>query len=84
MKSILLTFCCLIALKGFSQKQEAFVEQKSSDWVKVIFTSASAKPKATTTKRNIRSKTPSRKESSQKEFDKTNNEVNRFRKSKKN
>lgn len=74
---------CLIALKGFSQKEEAFVEEKSSNWIKVVNDQTSAKAKTTTVKKRSNSnKSPQT--NWQQEFDKTNNEVNRFKKSKKN
>lgn len=84
MKFLLPVLFCLIAFKGFSQKEEAYVEEKSSNWIKVVVSETSAKPKTATVKKKVNSGTPSRKDNSQKEFDKTNSEINRFKKSKKN
>ena len=83
MKNILLIFFCLIALNGFSQKEEAFVEEISSDWIKVVVNNIPVKPKTTTLKKKAKPN-PSRKGNSQTEFDKTNSEISRFKKSKKN
>ena len=71
-----------MAFKGFAQKDEPFVEEKSSTWIKVVHDETAGRPK-TSVKKKANSN-PSRKESSQQEFDKTNSEVNRFKKPKKN
>ena len=83
MKGTLLILFCLIGFKSFSQHDEAFVEEKASSWVKVVSSRTAGRPKATAVKRKV-NPNPSRRENPQQEFDKTNNEVNRFKKSKKN
>lgn len=83
MKCIPVILFCLMACKSFAQKDEALVEEKSSSWVKVVNNETEGKPKTATVKRKVNS-SPSRKANSQQEFDKTNNEVNRFKKSKNN
>ena len=82
MKSILAILFCFMALKSFSQKEEAFVEEKSSSWIKVDNSEATRKSKTATVKKA--NSNPSGRQNSQQEFDKTNQEVNRFKKSKKN
>lgn len=72
-----------MAFESFSQNEEAFVEEKSSSWIKVVSDQTAVRPKATAVKRKVNSN-PSRRENPQQVFDKTNNEVNRFKKSKKN
>jgi hypothetical protein len=85
MKKLLVLIFCFIALKAFSQTSDAIVEEKSSDWIKVTFTPPTPKPKQTTTvrKRTNTNKPSTPKQNSQDEFEKTNSQVNRFKKVKK-
>lgn len=74
-----------MAAKGFSQTtNDMVVEEKSSDWIKVISTVVAPKTRQTSTmKKRAPSKTPSiRKENLNREFEKTNQQVNRFKKKK--
>ena len=75
----------MVASKAFNQTNEVIVQEKSSDWIKVTSITPVSKPKATTTvKRKISSKKPATpKKNTQEEFDKTNTQVNRFKKPKK-
>ena len=81
MKTLLIAIACLIASKGFSQTSELKVEEKSSDWITITAPATVAKPKAiTTTKKKVKSTKPQPKKQEEQEFEKTNNQVNRFKK----
>jgi len=88
MKNLLAVFICLAALKGYSQTSEAFVQEKSSAWIRVTESPVSvAKPetikKTTVAKKSTTTNKPAKpKQNTQKEFEKTNSEVNRFKKQK--
>lgn len=75
----------MIGSKAFSQTNDQIIQEKSSEWIKVTSPVSVSKPKSTTTvKRKTSSKrsaTP--KQDTQEEFDKTNSQVNRFKKVKK-
>lgn len=75
----------MIGSKAFSQTNDLVVQEKSSDWIKVTSTIPESKPRNTTTvKRKTSSKrTTTPRKDNQEEFDKTNNQVNRFKKAKK-
>jgi hypothetical protein len=81
MKSLLIAILCFAAFKGFSQTSDLKVEERSSDWIKISSTTTSAKPRtATATKKKNSSNKSVPKKEVQEEFEKTNNEVNRFKK----
>lgn len=86
MKIIFLLILCFVVLKGFSQTNELMVEEKASKWIKITAPVATvSKPKTSVTvrKKTATTKPPAPKQDTQKEFEKTNNEVNRFKKTKK-
>jgi hypothetical protein len=85
MKSLFIIIVCLIGLKGFSQTSDLIVQEKSSDWVTVTSTTPVSKPtRPTAIKRKTSPKrTTAPKRDAQEEFDKTNSQVNRFKKGKK-
>ena len=90
MKLLLLIILCVFSAKAFSQTTEAITEEKSSAWVKVIedpvavSKPASSKKQTTTVKkRSSKTKPATPKPDVQGEFEKTNQQVNRFRKQKK-
>lgn len=83
MKNLLVVILCLVAVKAFSQTtDDLVVEEKSSNWIKITSTVVVPKKRQTNTvKRRTPSKAPSnRKENSNREFEKTNQQVNRFKK----
>ena len=81
MKTLLIAIACLIASKGFSQTSELKVEEKSSDWITITAPVTVTKPKVTTTtKKKAKSNKPQPKKQEEQEFEKTNNQVNRFKK----
>jgi hypothetical protein len=85
MKSLFIIILCFVTTKVFSQTSEVIVEEKSSDWIRVTSTAPVLKSKSATT---VRRKTSSNKPSTprkdtQEEFDKTNSQVNRFKRGKK-
>jgi hypothetical protein len=89
MKNLLAVFICLAALKGYSQTSEAFVQEKSSAWIRVTENPVSiAKPEpikkqtAVAKKSTTTNKPAKPKQNTQQEFEKTNSEVNRFKKQK--
>jgi hypothetical protein len=83
MKSLFVIVFCLFGSKAFSQTTDVMVEEKSSEWIKVTAAVVS-KPRTTTVKRNTTTTKPAtRKQGSQEEFEKTNQQVNRFKKGKK-
>jgi hypothetical protein len=83
MKTILVILICLSALKGYAQTSQLKTEEKSSGWIKIT-ESRVAKPKTVTAKKKADATKPSvPKQNTQEDFNKTNNEVNRFRKGKK-
>jgi hypothetical protein len=74
-----------VAVKAFSQTTDGLVvEEKSSDWIKITSTVVTPKKRqSNTVKKRTPSKAPSiRKENSNREFEKTNQQVNRFKKKK--
>jgi hypothetical protein len=89
MKNLLAVVICLAALKGYSQTSEAFVQEKSSAWIRVTESPVpTAKPQTikkqtTVTKKSATTNKPAKpKPNTQQEFEKTNSEVNRFKKPK--
>lgn len=85
MKSLFIIILCLVGSKGFGQSNDVVVQEKSSEWIKVTSVISEPKPKSTRiVKRKTSSKKPlTNKKNTQEEFDKTNNQVNRFKKAKK-
>lgn len=90
MKSIIIIILCFVGLKAFCQTSELVVQEKASDWIKVTSTpgvtntTSTRQRTSTKMKRKVTSKKPSvPKQDTQDEFEKTNNQVNRFKKSKK-
>jgi len=89
MKNLLAVFICLAALKGYSQTSEAFVQEKSSAWIRVTENPVPAskpetiKKQTTAAKKSTTTNKPAKpKQNTQQEFEKTNSEVNRFKKQK--
>jgi hypothetical protein len=85
MKSLFVVIFCLVASKSFSQTNDVMVEEKSSAWIKITAPqTAASKPKTTTiVKKKTTNKPVATKQEAQQEFEKTNSQVNRFKKSKK-
>ena len=85
MKSLLTLMLFFAAFKGFAQS-DVIVEEKASDWIKITATTDTPKPKTTTTvkKKNTTNKPTTPKQDAQQEFEKTNSQVNRFKKQQKN
>ena len=85
MKNTFFALLLLCALNGFSQTSEVIVEEKSSAWVKVTGnTTASATRSAPVSQKRVSPKKPSApKPKSNEEFNKTNQQVNRFKKKEK-
>jgi hypothetical protein len=90
MKLLLLFITCLFALNGFAQTNETITEEKSSVWIKIVEDPvAASKPlivkKQTTTvkKKTTAPKPVTPKQVGKEEFEKTNEQVNRFKKGKK-
>ena len=78
MKNLFVIILLLITSKVFSQTNHVMIEEKSSDWIKINLTVA--KPK-TIVKKKVNAQKPSEpKPDAKNEFEKTNQEVNRFRK----
>jgi hypothetical protein len=88
MKNLLALFICLIALKGYSQTSEAFVQEKSSAWIRVtenpvpVSKPETIKKQTTIAKKSTTKKPAKPKPNTQQDFEKTNSEVNRFKKPK--
>jgi hypothetical protein len=88
MKNLLALFICLIALKGYSQTSEAFVQEKSSAWIRVtenpvpVSRPETIKKQTTVAKKSTTKKPAKPKPNTQQDFEKTNSEVNRFKKPK--
>jgi hypothetical protein len=85
MKSLLLIIVCLAAFNGFAQTSENIIEEKSSAWIRVPENPVTiTKPKTTSRikKKTRTSKAPAPKENAKDEFEKTNSQVNRFKKKK--
>lgn len=89
MKNLLALLICLAALKGYGQTSEAFIQEKSSAWIRVTENPVPAakpetvKKQTTVTKKSTTTNKPSKpKQNTQQEFEKTNSEVNRFKKPK--
>jgi len=89
MKNLLAVLVCLTALNGYSQTNEAFTQEKSSAWIRVtenpvaVTTPVTIKKQPTTVKKSTNTNKPAApKQNSQQEFEKTNNQVNRFKKQK--
>lgn len=84
MKTLFVIIFCFAAFNSFSQTNEVMVEEKASEWIKVTATPVVAKSKTTTVKKKTTSNKPvTPKQDVQEEFEKTNNQVNRFKKAKK-
>lgn len=74
----------MIGSKAFTQTNDVIIQEKSSDWLKVTSTIPVSKPRSTTVKRKTTHKRTSvPKKDTKEEFDKTNSQVNRFKKAKK-
>ena len=82
MKSLFIIILCLVGSKVFAQTNDVVIQEKSSEWIKVTSVISEPKPKSTRiVKRKTSSKKPlTNKKNTQEEFDKTNNQVNRFKK----
>jgi hypothetical protein len=89
MKLLLLIILCVFTTNAFSQTSEAITEEKSSAWIKVIedpvvvSKPASVKKQTATRKKRTTKTEPARpKQNAQEEFEKTNQQINRFKKQK--
>jgi len=78
---------CLVFLNGFSQTSEPVTEEKSSAWIKVVddpatLTRPAAVKKKTNTamRKTTNNKSSVPKQDAAEEFEKTNSQVNRFKK----
>ena len=72
---------CFAGLKSFSQTSDIMVEEKASNWIKIT---APTPSRATTVKKKVSPNKPATpKQDAQEEFQKTNQQVNRFKKGKK-
>ena len=90
MKATFLIIFSLLCLTSFSQTTQAVTEEKASAWIKVLndpaplVRTAPARKKTTAVKRKVtKSKTTVPKGDVGEEFEKTNNQVNRFKKQQK-
>jgi hypothetical protein len=90
MKSLLITILCFTAFNALAQTSESITEEKVSAWIKVVqdpvpqAKSATAKKQTnTSTKKSSAAKPEPAKKDTQEEFEKTNQQVNRFKKAKK-
>jgi hypothetical protein len=84
MKNLVFILLCMISVKGFSQTDEPVVEEKSSAWIKIAATNTVVKPKTTVVQKKKNSTKPAvPKQDSNEDFNKTNQQVNRFKKQKK-
>jgi len=84
MKTLFIIILCLVATKGFSQTADVMVEEKSSEWIKVTSPVVVSRPKTTTARKTTTTNKPvTPRNDAQEEFEKTNQEVNRFKKQKK-
>ena len=87
MKSLFIIILCLVGQRAFNQTNDVVMQEKSSNWIKVTsdISEPTAKPKTTTTvKRKTTSRKPAvPKQNTQEQFEKTNSQVNRFKKGKK-
>jgi|GEM_PF-2943104 len=89
MKNLLAVVVCLTALTGYSQTNEAFTQEKSSAWIRVtedpvaVTKPVTIKKQPAATKKTTNTNKPATpKQNTQQEFEKTNNQVNRFKKPK--
>jgi hypothetical protein len=91
MKILFATIVGLAAFNAQAQTSEAIVEERSSAWIKVVDdpippsrpSTAPKKQTATVKKKSSTGKPAAPKQDTQQEFEKTNNQVNRFKKQKK-
>jgi hypothetical protein len=90
MKLLFSTILCLFVLNGFGQTNEVIIEEKSSAWIKITEDAIAVskpptvkRPTATVKKKSNTSKPAAPKQDVQGEFEKTNQQVNRFKKAKK-
>ena len=89
MKLFLTVFICLAVFKGYGQANEAFSQEKSSAWIRVtenpvpVAKPQTVKKQSTSAKKSTNSNKPAApKQNTQQEFEKTNSQVNRFKKQK--
>jgi len=84
MKNLFIIILCLAGSKVFSQTNELMVEEKSSEWIKITAPPTVTKPRTSTTiKKNTNANKPVTPKPDAEEFEKTNKQVNRFKKTKK-
>jgi len=88
MKTFLLLVTCFISLNAFAQTSESITQERASAWVRVTENPITPAKPATVTnqapavKKTTTKKTTTPKPNAQQEFEKTNSEVNRFKKKK--
>ena len=84
MKTIIVLFFTVVAVQGHSQTSDVIIEEKSSSWIKTAATNTVRPRSATPTVRKTNSNKPAKpKQNADQDFDKTNQQVNRFKKQKK-
>ena len=83
MKTYLFIILCFWGLKSFSQTNDVAMEEKSSGWIKIPPATVQSRPPTTAKKKSNTTKPPSPKKDTPDEFEKTNQQVNRFKKVKK-
>lgn len=84
MKTLFLILLSLVASKVFCQTNDVMMEEKSSEWIKVTATAMAPPKQSTTAKRKkVTNKPLTPQQNAKKEFEKTNSQVNRFKKAKK-
>lgn len=89
MKTLFIIICCLAAFNAFAQTSEVVTEEKSSQWIKVVedpvpvSKPATVKKQTSNVKKKPASKPTPQKQNAQDEFEKTNSQVNRFKKQQK-
>jgi hypothetical protein len=88
-KAILICMVCFISSKTFCQTDETFIEEKSSDWIKISVPPTPVIHSSSRTRTNHTTTAPQKKEPASQPapqpkspdvFKKTNSEVKRFKK----
>jgi hypothetical protein len=90
MKTVLLIITCLLCLNSFCQTTEPVIEEKASSWIMVTADPVAVSKPATVKKRTTvvkakssKPKSATPKQEATDEFEKTNSQVNRFKKQQK-
>jgi hypothetical protein len=83
MKVLLFIIFCFCGLKSFSQTNDVAMEEKSSGWLKITSVVTQTKSATIVKKKSNTTRPVTPKKNTQDEFEKTNSQVNRFKKVKK-